>query len=64
MWFGIKGKEVLAITLLTVLVVVTTTFIHLSWVTTLVVQEAIRQAQLIAKQLYAQSSRSLSRARD
>jgi len=64
MWFGIKRKEALAITLLTVLVVVTTTFIHLSWLTTLVVQEAIRQAQLIAKQLYAQSSRSLSRARD
>jgi PAS domain S-box-containing protein len=63
MGFGIKRKEALAITLLTVLVVITTTFIHLSWLTTLVVQEAIRQAQLIAKQLYAQSSRSLSRAR-
>lgn len=64
MWFGIKGKEALAITLLTVLVVVTTTFIHVSRLTTLVVQEAIRQAQLIAKQLYTQSSRSLSRGRD
>jgi len=64
MWFGIKRKEALAITLLTVLVVVTTTFIHVSRLTTLVVQEAIRQAQLIAKQLYTQSSRSLSRGRD
>lgn len=64
MWFGITRKEALAITLLTVLVVVTTTFIHVSRLTTLVVQEAIRQAQLIAKQLYTQSSRSLSRARD
>jgi signal transduction histidine kinase len=64
MWFGIHRKEALTITLLTVLVVVTTTFIHLSWLTTLAVQEAIRQAQLVANQLYAQSSRSLSRARD
>ncbi len=64
MWFGITRKEALAITLLTVLVVVTTTFIHVSRLTTLVVQEAIRQAQLIAKQLYTQSSRSLSRGRD
>jgi PAS domain S-box-containing protein len=64
MWFGIQRKEALAITLLTVLVVVTTTFIHLSWLSTLVVQESVRQAQLVAKQLYAQSSRSLSLARD
>jgi PAS domain S-box-containing protein len=64
MWFGIKAKEALAITLLTVVVVLTTTFIHVSRLTTLVVQEAIQQAQLIAKQLYAQSSRSLSRGRD
>jgi len=63
MGFGIKGKEVLAITLLTVLVVAITTFIHLSRLTTVVVQEALRQGQLIAQQLYAQSSLALSQAR-
>jgi len=63
MGFGIKGKEVVAITLLTVLVVAITTFIHLSRLTTVVVQEALRQGQLIAQQLYAQSSLALSRAR-
>jgi len=63
MGFGIKGKEVLAITLLTVLVVAITTFIQLSRLTTVVVQGALRQGQLIAQQLYAQSSLALSRAR-
>jgi signal transduction histidine kinase len=63
MRFGIKGKEALVITLLTFLVVATTTFIHLSQLTRVVVQESLRQAQLIARQMYAQSSRSLSRVR-
>jgi len=63
MGFGIKGKEVLAITLLTVLVVAITTFIQLSRLTTVVVQGALRQGQLIAQQLYAQSSLALSQAR-
>lgn len=63
MRFGVRGKEALAITLLTFLVVATTTFIHLSQLTKVVVQEALRQTELIAKQIYAQSSRSLSRVR-
>ncbi|MFQ5989412.1 MAG: ATP-binding protein [Candidatus Methylomirabilales bacterium] len=63
MRFGVRGKEALAITLLTFLVVATTTFIHLSQLTKVVVQEALQQAELIAKQIYAQSSRSLSRVR-
>ena len=63
MRFGVKGKEALAITLLTFLVVATATFIHLSQLTKVVVQEALRQTELIAKQIYAQSSRSLSRVR-
>ncbi len=62
MRFGIKGKEALVITLLTFLVVATTTFIHLSQLTRVVVQEALGQAELIARQMYAQSSRSLARA--
>lgn len=63
MHFGLKGKEVLAITLLTCAVVVTTTFLHLSQLTRIVVQEASGKAEVIAKQIYAQSSASLSRAR-
>lgn len=62
MRFGIRGKEAVVITLLTFLVVATTTFIHLSQLSRVVVQEALRQAQLIARQMYAQSSRSLSNA--
>ncbi len=63
MRFGVQGKEALAITLLTFLVVATTTFIHLSQLAKVVVQEALQQAELIAKQIYAQSSRSLARVR-
>lgn len=62
MHFGLKGKEILAITLLTCVVVVITTFMHLSQLTRIVVQEASDKAELIAKQIYAQSSASLSRA--
>lgn len=62
MRFGLKTKEAFAVTLLTLLVVATTTVIHLSQLTRVVVQEAVRQAELIARQIYAQSGRSLSRA--
>ncbi len=63
MRFGLKVKETLAIILLTFLVVATTTIIHLSQLTRVVVQEALRQTQLIADQIYTQSRRSLSHAR-
>lgn len=63
MRFGVKGKEAFAITLLTLLVVATTTFIHLSQLAKVVVQEVLQQTGLIKKQIYAQSSRSLSRVR-
>ena len=55
MRYGLRIKEALAITLLTFLVVATTTLIHLSQLTRVVVQEASGQAELIAKQIYAQS---------
>jgi signal transduction histidine kinase len=61
MRFGIRAKEAVAITVLTFLVVATTTVVHLSQLTRVVIQEAERQAGLIAKQIYAQSSRALSR---
>src|SRR3990172_10973726 len=63
MRFGLKAKETVAITLLTFLVVATTTLIHLSQLTRVVVQEALRQGELIADQIYAQSRRSLSQGR-
>ncbi|MGH7256055.1 MAG: PAS domain-containing sensor histidine kinase, partial [Nitrospirales bacterium] len=60
--FGLKGKEALSVTVLTLLVVAATTLVHLSQLTKVVVAEAMNQADLIAKQIYAQSSRSLQRA--
>ena len=61
MRLGLRTKEILAITLLTFLVVATTTLLHFSQLTRVTVQEALRQGELIARQLYAQSSRSLAR---
>ena len=63
MHFGLRAKEALAITLLTFLVVATTTLIHLSQLTRVVVQEALRQAELIAEDIYAHSRAAVSRAR-
>src|SRR5574341_1354655 len=61
MRLGIRVKEAVAVTLLTFLIVATTTLIHLSQLSRVVVQEASRQADLVAKQIYAQPSRALSR---
>ncbi len=62
MRFGLKAKEILAITAFTFLVVATTTLVHFSQLTRLTVEEVLRQGDLITKQIYAQSSRTLSRA--
>ncbi len=62
MRLGIRTKEAVAVTLLTFLIVATTTLIHLSQISRVVVHEASRQADLVAKQIYAQTSRALSRA--
>jgi signal transduction histidine kinase/HAMP domain-containing protein len=61
--WSVRTKEALIITLLTFVVVATTTVIHLSQLTRVVVEEADRQAALIARQLYAQTSRALARTR-
>ncbi|MFQ5897951.1 MAG: ATP-binding protein [Candidatus Methylomirabilia bacterium] len=61
MRFGVKAREVLAITLLTLLVVATTTLIHVSQLSRVVIEEALHQADLIARQIYAHSRRSLAR---
>lgn len=62
MRFGLKAKEILVVTALTVLVVATTSLVHFSQLTRVAVHEALGQADLIAKQIYAHASRSLSRA--
>ena len=62
MRLGIRGKEAVAVTLLALLIVATTTLIHLSQLSRVVVQEAVRQAELISRQIYAQTSRTLARA--
>ncbi len=62
MRFGVGFKEALAVTLLTLLVVATTTAVHLSQLTRVVVQEASRQASLVAQQIYAQSAQALARS--
>jgi PAS domain S-box-containing protein len=62
MRLGVRGRQALVLSLLTMLVVATATAIHLSQVSRVVVQEAVKQAELIAKQIYAQSSRAIQRA--
>lgn len=61
MRLGVRGREALVVSLLTLLVVTTATAIHLSQLSRVVVQEAVKQAELIAKQIYAQTSRALQR---
>ncbi len=62
MRLGVKSKEAIAVTLLTFFVVITTTLIHLSQLSRVIVQEADRQAELIARQIYSQSALALGRA--
>ena len=62
MRFGIRSKDAVAVTLLTFLVVATTTMVHISQLTRVVIQEASGQAQLVAKQIYAQIGQVLTRA--
>ena len=59
MRLSVKGKEVLGITLLTCLVVAIATILHLSQLTTVILEEAIKQASLIKKQIFDQSKRAL-----
>src|SRR4029453_3631939 len=64
MRWGLKSKEALAVTLLTLVVVATTLVVHLAQLTRVAVEETQRQAELIAKQIVAQSARALARAPD
>ncbi|HET7874180.1 MAG TPA: ATP-binding protein [Methylomirabilota bacterium] len=58
---GLRAKEILAVTLLIVLVLGFATLVHLSLITRVALEDADRQAHLIARQIYAQSARSLAR---
>ena len=64
MRWSLKTKEATAITLLILVVVATTLFLHLAQLTRVVVEETQRQAELIAKQIVAQSARLLARTPD
>jgi PAS domain S-box-containing protein len=59
--FGLKTKETLAVTLFTFLVVAATSLVYLSQVTRVAVEQALGQADLVAKQIYAQSRLALAR---
>jgi PAS domain S-box-containing protein len=60
MRLGIRIKEAAAVTLLAFLIVATTTIIHLSQLSRVVVAEALHQAQLISRQIYAQAGQTLA----
>lgn len=64
MRLGIRAREIVAITLLTLLVVASTTATYLVRLSRVVVEGAIEQVELTARQIYAQSRRALARAAD
>lgn len=59
---GVRAKEAVGIMLLTFLVVATTTLIHMSQLSRVVIQGAAQQADLVGKQVYAHLRVSLARA--
>lgn len=59
---GLRMREAFVVLFLTFLVVATTTTIHVIQMTRIIVHEVSGQAELIAKQIYAQSRRSFARA--
>ena len=58
---GIRFKEAVAVSLVSLTLVGVTTAVHLAQLTRVVVEEAGRQAQLVARQIFAQSGRSILR---
>jgi len=62
MALGIRGKEVLGVTLLVLLIVSLMTVVHLSTTTRLVVQDAAEKGHLQARQIFSGSTRALARA--
>ncbi len=62
MRFRFKTKETLAVTAFTVFIVAAATVLHFLQLTRVAVQGAIQQAELVARQIYAQNRRALARA--
>jgi hypothetical protein len=62
MRLGIRAREAIAVTLLTFLVAVTASLVHLAQLSRVVVEEDARQADLIARQISAQANRALAAA--
>jgi signal transduction histidine kinase len=60
----IKTKETLAVTAFTIFVVAAATVLHFFQITRVSVQGAVNQAELVARQIYAQNRRALARAPD
>lgn len=60
--FGVRAKEVVGLTLLAMVVVATTTLIHMSQLSRVVVQEVARHTDLVGKQIYAHLRASLARS--
>ena len=58
---GIRFREAVAVSLVALGLVAVTTAAHLAQLTRVVVEEAGRQAALVARQIYAQSSRTILR---
>ncbi len=61
MRLGVRAWDTVVITLLVLLVVGTTTAVHLSRLWRVVVEEASREAELISRQIYAQAGQAVSR---
>ncbi len=61
---SIRAREVIIVTLLTLLVVVVTTFILLHHSRQIVWEASLREGELVARQIYAQSAHVLSRNSD
>ena len=62
MRLGVRAKEGLVVTALALLVVGAATAAHVAQLSRVVLEEASRQAELTARQIYAQSGRAISRA--
>ena len=62
MRFRFKTKETLAVTAFTVFIVAAATVLHFLQLTRVSIQGAIQQAELVARQIYAQNRRALARA--
>jgi signal transduction histidine kinase/HAMP domain-containing protein len=59
---SLRTREALAITLLTFLVVVTTTVVHLSHLRRTILEDTLERAELIARHVYASGARALAQA--